>query len=340
MAKVKRKPTGVRRSAAAHNRSQKARAAKRHTSGLLDRAMAALPFTEEQWHRFFLVAIIAAGAAIAWTIASFAGVPEIARTELAKSASRSGFEVSRVRVSGVERMNEQLVYERVLGEQDRPMPLVDLPAIRERLLDLPWVADARVSRQLPDTLKIDIVERVPHAVLRKPDRLMLIDPYGNELEPISPKQAEGKLLIEGPGAARQVQELGRLLDAAPALKPQIASAEWVGNRRWNLTFKTGQVVALPEGDEESSDALVSFARLDGMNRLLGGKVSVFDMRADDRIYITSLDGETLVFTSGAHPEALSLNKLDDQFSASAALVGDTIIMRGRKSLYCIARNKE
>ena len=70
MAKVKRSTQGVRRSAAAHNRSQKARAAKRHTSGLLDRAMAALPFTEEQWHRFFLVAIIAAGAAIAWTIAA------------------------------------------------------------------------------------------------------------------------------------------------------------------------------------------------------------------------------------------------------------------------------
>ena len=149
MAKVKRKPTGVRRSAAAHNRSQKARAAKRHTSGLLDRAMAALPFTEEQWHRFFLVAIIAAGAAIAWTIASFAGVPEIARTELAKSASRSGFEVSRVQVSGVERMNEQQVYERVLAEQDRPMPLVDLEDVRARLLELPWVEDARVSRQLP-----------------------------------------------------------------------------------------------------------------------------------------------------------------------------------------------
>ncbi|MEE8229945.1 MAG: FtsQ-type POTRA domain-containing protein, partial [Qipengyuania citrea] len=207
MAKVRRKPTGVRRSAAARNRSQKAHAARKHTSGLLDRVMAALPFSEEQWHRFFLTVIVAAGLGIAWTIASFAGVPEIARTELAKSASRSGFEVRRVQVSGVERMNEQLVYERVLAEQDRPMPLVDLPAIRERLLDLPWVADARVSRQLPDTLKIDIVERVPHAVLRKPDRLMLIDPQGHELEPASAKEAEGKLLIEGPGAARQVQEL-------------------------------------------------------------------------------------------------------------------------------------
>lgn len=289
MARVKRKPTGVRRSAAARSRSQKARAARQHTSGLFDRAMTALPFTEEQWHKFFLYAIIAAGLAIAWTIASFAGVPEIARTELAKSAARSGFEVRRVQVSGVERMNEQLVYERVLAEQDQPMPLVDLTAVRERLLDLPWVADARVSRQLPDTLKIDIVERVPHAVLRKPDRLMLIDPQGHELEPIGAKKAAGMLLIEGPGAARQVQELGRLLDAAPALKPQIASAEWVGNRRWNLTFKTGQLLALPEGDL-GAPALVKFAQLDGMHRLIGGKPIAIDMRVPDRAYLRCEDG--------------------------------------------------
>ena len=289
MAKVTRKPTGVRRSAAAQSRSQKARAAKRHTSGLLDKLMAALPFTEEQWHKFFLYSIIAAGLAIAWTIASLAGVPELAREELAKSASRSGFEVSRVRVSGVERMNEQLVYERVLAEQDRPMPLVDLAEVRERLLDLPWVLDARVSRQLPDTLKIDIVERTPHAVLRKPDRLVLIDPKGNELEPISSVDAKGKLLIEGPGAAKQVQELGKLLDAAPALKPQIASAEWVGNRRWNLTFKTGQLLALPEGDL-GPPALVKFAQLDGMHRLIGGKPVAIDMRVPDRAYLRCADG--------------------------------------------------
>ena len=289
MAKVTRKPTGVRRSAAARNRSQKARAARSHTSGLFDRAMAALPFTEEQWHRFFLGAIIAAGLAIAWTIASYAGVPELAKAELSKSAARSGFEVSRVRVSGVERMNEQLVYERVLAEQDRPMPLVDLEDVRARLLELPWVEDARVSRQLPDTLKVDIVERVPHAVLRKPDRLVLIDAEGHELEPISAKAAEGKLLIEGPGATRQVQELGRLIDAAPALKPQIASAQWVGNRRWNLTFKTGQLLALPEGDL-GAPALVKFAQLDGMHRLIGGKPIAIDMRVPDRAYLRCADG--------------------------------------------------
>ena len=169
------------------------------------------------------------------------------------------------------------------------MPLVDLPEVRERLLDLPWVADARVSRQLPDTLKVDIVEREPHAVLRKPGRLMLIDDKGNELEPVSAKTAKNMLLIEGPGAQKQVEELGKLLDAAPALKPQIASAEWVGNRRWNLTFKTGQMLALPEGDA-GAPALVKFARLDGMHRLIGGKPIAIDMRVPDRAYLRCKDG--------------------------------------------------
>jgi len=79
--------------------------------------------------------------------------------------------------------------------------------------------------------------------------------------------------------------LSNLLDAAPALKPHVSEAEWVGNRRWNLTFKTGQILALPQGDEDSAGALMSFARLDGVNRLLGGKVAAFDMRNPERIYM-------------------------------------------------------
>ena len=289
MAKVNRKPTGVRRSAAARSRNQKARAAKRHTSGLLDRAMTALPFTEEQWHKFFLVILLAIGMIFAWSVASYAGVPEMMKMELAKSASRAGFEVKRVRVTGVERLNKQIIYERVLGEQDRPMPLVEVEEIRERLLDLSWVKDARVSRQLPDLLRIDIVEREPHAVVQKPDRLILVDETGHELEPVSREMAKDMLLISGPGAQKQVAELGRLLDAAPALKPQIAAAEWIGNRRWNLTFKTDQMLALPEGDKGPA-ALVKFAEMDGRNRLIGGKAIAIDMRVPDRAYLRCADG--------------------------------------------------
>ncbi len=282
---IKRGGRGVRRAAAARGAARKVDRAKAHTGSALDAAMRWLPFTEEQLHRVFLGLIFAMAAAVAWIVASLAGLPALLQAETAQLAANAGFEVRRVEVRGVEHMNELKVYERVLGERDRAMPLVDLDAVRGDLLGLSWVKDARVSRQLPDTLVVDIVEREPHAVLRKPNRLVLIDATGAELEPISTAAAKGRLIVSGSGAAQQVPELGRLLDAAPALKPQVAEAEWIGNRRWNLTFKTGQVLALPQGEKPSATALISFARLDGVNRLLGGKVAIFDMRAPERIYM-------------------------------------------------------
>ena len=282
--KIKRGGKSVRKVAAAQGKARTVRTARARTGSAFGSVMAWVPFSEEQLHRVFLAAILGGAVALAWIVASFAGVPAMAGQQLAVFASDAGFEVKRVEVRGVKHINELKVYERVLGQRDRAMPLVDIDGLRSELMQLAWVEDARVSRQLPDTLVIDVVERKPHAVLRKADRMVLIDATGHELETVTAARAKGRLVLSGPGASRQVAALTELLSAAPALKPQVREAEWVGNRRWNLTFKTGQVLALPEGTRPSSTALMSFARLDGINRLLGGKVAAFDMRASDRIY--------------------------------------------------------
>lgn len=285
MAKVKRGGTGVRRAAKSQSRAAGARRAKARTTGFVDGAMGILPFTEEQWSRIWLAIIIGGAVALAWVIANLAGVPAMAHSEVSRIAADAGFEVRQVRVTGTQRMDERQVYARALAQRDQPMPQVDVAALRKELLELPWVEDARVSVQLPETLAIDIVERKPHAVLEKPNRLMLIDASGVELEPIAAKKAGDMLRISGPGSARQVANLEELLASAPALRPQIEAAEWLGNRRWNLTFKTGQVLALPEGSRESASALIKFAKMDGQNRLLGGKVATFDMRVPDRVFL-------------------------------------------------------
>jgi cell division protein FtsQ len=277
--------TGVRRAAKAQSRAVSARRARGQASGLIDRAMGVLPFTEEQWSRIWLAMIIGGGVGIAFIIASLAGVPALAQAEAARIAADAGFEVRHVRVTGTSRMDEQQVYARALATRNQAMPQVDVAKLRAELRALPWVKDARVSIQLPHTLAIDIVEREPHAVLEKADRLMLIDAGGVELEPVSTEKAKGMLRLAGPGAERQAQALDVLLAAAPALNPQVEAAEWVGNRRWNLTFRTGQLLALPEGEVEAATALVKFARLNGQNRLLGGKVLAFDMRSPPRLYL-------------------------------------------------------
>ncbi len=277
--------SGVRRVAKAQSRSLSARKARGSASGVIDRAMGILPFTEEQWSRIWLAAIIGGTVGIAFIIASLAGVPALAQAQVAKIAADAGFEVRNVRVTGTTRMDEQQVYALALATRNQSMPDVDIAKLREELRALPWVKDARVSIQLPHTLAIDIVEREPHAVLEKPDRLVLIDATGVELEPVAADKAKGMLHLAGPGAGRQAQALETLLAAAPALAPKVEAAEWVGNRRWNLTFTTGQLLALPEGEVEAATALVKFARLDGKNRLLGGKVIAFDMRTPPRLYL-------------------------------------------------------
>ena len=75
---------------------------------------------------------------------------------------------------------------------------------------------------------------------------------------------------------------------------------------------------------------------------LGSVFNIYSspVAAAGRIYVTDRNGKTLVISNDAEPKALALNELDDRFSASAALVGDAIFLRGEKSLYCIAKKKK
>ena len=292
--------TGVRRAAKAQSRAVTVRRARGQASGIIDTVMGVLPFTEEQWSRIWLAMIIGGAVGVAFIIASLAGVPALAEQQVARMAGDSGFAVKGFRVTGANRMDEGEVYALISDELGKPMPLVDLQAVRSRIGDkLPWVKDARVSVQLPHTLAIDIVERTPHAVLEKADRLMLIDASGVELEPVTSAKAKGMLRLAGPGAGQQAKGLEQLLAAAPALAPQVEAAEWVGNRRWNITFRTGQLLALPEGADASASALVKFSRLDGQNRLLGGKVLAFDMRTPPRLYMRLPEGVREAAATGA-----------------------------------------
>ncbi len=274
---------GVRRQA----RPSAGRSRKRRSGGgsLLDPLMRAIPLSEAQWHGLFTTLILAAALALAVTVSVYAGIIDLARLRMAEAAADAGFEVRRVEVRGVERMNELAVYERALGERNRAMTELDLQQLRRSLLRLSYVQDARIVRQLPDGLIIDIVERQPHAVFRDNGRLFLIDMAGHRLEQLRREEARGKLVVEGEGAPARVAELDRLLATAPELRPRVIAARWVGERRWNLTFATGQELALPQGDDRAAAALKSFALLDGTNGLLGGRVASFDMRSPERIYL-------------------------------------------------------
>lgn len=57
--------------------------------------------------------------------------------------------------------------------------------------------------------------------------------------------------------------------------------------------------------------------------------------ANGNLYITDLDGQTLVMTATEIPRALSLNPIGEPVSASLAVVGSLILIRGAEHLHCI-----
>ena len=60
---------------------------------------------------------------------------------------------------------------------------------------------------------------------------------------------------------------------------------WVGGRRWDLNFASGETIALPEGDEAAARAIRKFAKLDKETGLLGRGIVRFDMRIPGKMIV-------------------------------------------------------
>ena len=202
-----------------------------------------------------------------------------------EAIGNAGFRVKSVDIQGLRRMDPKPVYNIALDQKTTAMPLVDVSAIRQRLLDYGWVKDARVSRRFPDTLVIDIVERKPAALWQDDNRLSLIDAEGVVLDRVPVSRMPDLPLLVGKGANSRAVALERLLDKVPMLKAQLVSANWVGQRRWDLSFKSGETILLPEGDALAGEALVKFAKMDKSAGLLGRGLLKFDLRIPGKMTV-------------------------------------------------------
>lgn len=227
-----------------------------------------------------------AGMAVGAAIAAIVGfrVPQTVGTAVAEGIGDAGFTLRRVEIRGAGHVSRLDVYNAAFDQPSMAMPLVDLAATRERLLRFGWVKEARVHRRLPDTLVVDIVERVPAAVWQHQGRLQLVDAEGVVLEPVADAMPDLPV-VTGANANRHLAAFDALLDAAPHLRPQVEGASWIGGRRWDVRFQTGEVLALPEGEEAARAAMLRFARMDQQTQLLGRGFVRFDMRIPGRVIV-------------------------------------------------------
>lgn len=252
-------------------------------------ATVALPLSRTSLRRNLVIGFGSLAVIVALVIATLAGVPRRIWEGTVTASARSGFEIRHVEVSGTHEMARLAVYDAVLSGPTNAMLATDLDAIRARLLALPWVADASVGRRLPDTLVVSISERRPVALWQYKQRLTAIDITGKPLSATHLERFANLPLIVGAGANTRVHEALALTASAPALTGKVDAAILVGGRRWDVKFKSGETLALPDTPAAASEAFRRFAsleaNLDENRKLLGGHFERFDMRLPGQMIV-------------------------------------------------------
>ena len=251
---------------------------------IIDRMITALPVSEATLGRIATWSIMGLVGAATLATATFLGVPGMMGSAIGEGIGEAGFRVSNIQITGLNRMDHNVIYKIAANQPSMAMPLVSLEKIRQDLVaHSGWIEDAHVSRRLPDTLIVHVVERKPSAIWQKDGKLSLIAANGTWLEPVDPEAMPDLPLVIGAHANEQEPAYRHLLNVAPALRGQVKAATWVGNRRWTLTFESGETLQLPQGDVEASKALMKFAEMDGVRPLLGKGWLGFDMRDPTRL---------------------------------------------------------
>ncbi|WP_243455540.1 cell division protein FtsQ/DivIB [Sphingosinicella sp. BN140058] len=272
----------IARGGAAPRPRPKAKTSARGKSGRKPAAPSALSEAVRRisgWILIFMVVAIAIALLLVFR------VPQLIGTSVGEAIGEAGFAMKRVEIKGAQKVPQLQIYNIAFDQPTMAMPLIDVEATRQRLLGFGWVRDARVSRRFPDTLVVDIVERKPAAIWQHNQRLALIDMEGVVLEPVRMDAMPDLPLVIGPAANLHASELGRLVDAAPRLQPMMAGASWIGGRRWDIRFQSGEILALPEGEQASKRALANFARMDQATQLLGRGFVRFDMRIPGKFIV-------------------------------------------------------
>jgi outer membrane protein assembly factor BamB len=140
-------------------------------------------------------------------------------------------------------------------------------------------------------------------------------------------EKQAMLAIELDGAEGDLTKTDKLAWIRRRRTPYVPSPLLTGDALYVLQHYQGNLsrIETATGEEPTGPYRT------GLRNLYASPVA-----AAGRIYLTDLDGTTLVMSAGDASEPLAYNRLDDSFAASTAPVGDALILRGERFLYCIA----
>jgi len=208
----------------------------------------------------------------------------------------AGFGISSVQLGGNHRTQPGDILTALGFQQDESIFAADVQAARMRLLALPWVFDAEVRRQYPDSISVNIVERLPFALWQTGNGLYVVERSGRTITIAQGSQYPHLPLIIGDGAPEAAADLVDAIASHRAVNARLKAMQRISERRWNLVLDGDVVVQLPEeGWQKQLDTLEHLIVDKGV---LERDISEIDLRARDNYFFVLRNGQKQQSTRG------------------------------------------
>src|SRR6185437_13276936 len=98
--------------------------------------------------------------------------------------------------------------------------------------------------QLPDTIHVTIVERMPFAFWQRQGKLALIDRDGTVITDTGLDRFPGLIVLVGDDAPQNAAKLLEMIASEKTIADRVTAAVRVGGRRWRLHLDNGINVEL------------------------------------------------------------------------------------------------
>ena len=206
--------------------------------------------------------------------------------------------ISNIQIEGTNRMAPGEAMAILDGLRGSSMVTADLESWRQKLLDAPWVEDAKMHRVFPRTVAVMITEREPLGIGRIQNALYLIDEDGSVIDEFGPKYAEFDLpIINGlapkrgdadPSAAdRRAALAGRVLadfQRRPDLAKRVSEVD-VSNASDAIVLLKDDSVLIHTGDAHFADRVQSYLELASRLHEDVPQIDSVDVRFGDNVFV-------------------------------------------------------
>ena len=232
-----------------------------------------------------LRSVLRGGAAIGLFAALAVGYVE--RTRLldgfVTASADAGLRLETIEVRGRSHTPKPVIIaasELTLGE---PILTISLPALHERLSTIGWIRTVAVERRMPSTIRVEITERVPMALLQTEDGHRVIDETGTVIAGADPSAFGHLTVVAGDSAASNAAPILNILRTEPELFAEVWAVTFQSERRWDVHLRSGIRVRLPETDPRT--AWSQLAIIDHSKQITDRDLAVIDMRVPDQMIV-------------------------------------------------------